>query len=230
VGLLVWDLKRPDRFLSILFRPQWKSWLVLGGYILVIFGALLMAWMLIPLVGLFQAEGPVMFFGALFAMMSAVYSAFLFRQARGRVFWHSTLTPLHLLVQAIVAGAAVLMLVVVADSIIFGSTLTGPGWSFLYYEFIGALVADAVLIAGELFMPEENVERRRAVRLITRGIFRKMFWGGAVILGVILPLLTLLSGAAEYQTLAILASLFALAGLFLWEYIWVQAGQAVPLS
>ena len=30
VALLVWDLKRPDRFLSILFRPQWKSWLVIG--------------------------------------------------------------------------------------------------------------------------------------------------------------------------------------------------------
>ena len=230
VGLLVWDLKRPERFLSILFRPQWKSWLVIGGYILVIYGALLMAWLMIPGVRLYQAEGPVMLLGAVFAAMSAVYSAFLFRQARGRVFWHSTLTPLHLLVQAMVAGASVLMLVVVADSIISGSKLTGPGWSFLYYEFIGALVANGILIAGELFMPEENVERVRAVRLITRGIFRKMFWGGAVIIGLMIPLLTLTSNAAENQILAILTSVSALAGLFLWEHIWVQAGQAVPLS
>ena len=89
---------------------------------------------------------------------------------------------------------------------------------------------DGILIAGELFMPEENVERTRAVRLITKGIFRKMFWGGAVIIGVILPLLALTSGAAQNQPLAILTSLSALAGLFLWEHIWVQAGQAVPLS
>jgi formate-dependent nitrite reductase membrane component NrfD len=129
-----------------------------------------------------------------------------------------------------VAGASVLMLVIVAASIISGSRLAGPGWSFLYYEFIGALVANGILIAGELFMPEENVERMRAVRLITRGIFRKMFWGGAIIIGLILPLLALTSGAAEYQVLAILTSLSALAGLFLWEHIWVQAGQAVPLS
>jgi formate-dependent nitrite reductase membrane component NrfD len=79
-------------------------------------------------------------------------------------------------------------------------------------------------------MPEDNVERKRAVRLITRGIFRKMFWGGAVIIGVILPLLVLTSGAAEYPVLALLTSVCALAGLFLWEHIWVQAGQAVPLS
>jgi len=230
VALLVWDLKRPDRFLSILFRPQWRSWLVIGGYILVIFGGLVMSWLLLPFVGLFEAEGPVMLSAAFFAAMSAVYSAFLFRQARGRVFWHSTLTPLHLLVQALVAGAAVLMLVLVADSIISGVRLGGPGWLFLYYEFIGAMVANGVLIAGELFMPEENIERMRAVRLITRGIFRKMFWGGTVIIGIIIPLLALTSGAAEYHVLAILTSLSALAGLFLWEHIWVQAGQAVPLS
>jgi len=81
-----------------------------------------------------------------------------------------------------------------------------------------------------LFIPDENVERMRAVRLITRCIFRKMFWGGAVIIGVIMPLLALTTGAAQYQVLAILTSLSALAGLFLWEHIWVQAGQAVPLS
>ena len=230
VGLLVWDLKRPERFLSILFRPQWKSWLVLGGYILVIYGGLLMAWLTIPATRVYEAEGPVMVLGAVFAAMSAIYSAFLFRQARGRVFWHSTLTPLHLLVQAMAGGASILMLVLVADSVISGSRLEGPGWAFLYYELIGALIANGILMAGELFMPEENVERVRAVRLITKGIFRKLFWGGAVIIGVILPLLALASGAAENSVFAVLTALSALAGLLLWEHIWVQAGQAVPLS
>ena len=161
--------------------------------------------------------------------MSAVYSAFLFRQARGRVFWHSTLTPLHLLVQAMVAGASVLTAVIVVDSIISDSKLVGPAWWFVYYEFIGALVASGVLIAGELFMPEENVERMRAVRLITRGIFRNLFWGGAVIIGLIIPLLALTSGGAQSKPIAILTSVCALAGLYLWEHIWVQAGQAVEL-
>jgi hypothetical protein len=30
--------------------------------------------------------------------------------------------------------------------------------------------------------------------------------------------------------IAALVSLLALAGLYLWEHIWVEAGQAVPLS
>jgi hypothetical protein len=151
-----------------------------------------------------------------------------FSDRRGRVFWHSTLTPLHLLVQAMVAGASLLTLVLVGDSIISGNRLTGPGWSFLYYEFIGALVANGILIAGELFMPEENVERVRAVRLITRGIFRDV-WGGAVII-LIMPLLALTSGAAENEVLAILTALSALAGLFLWEHIWARPGRPFRLA
>jgi uncharacterized membrane protein len=51
-----------------------------------------------------------------------------------------------------------------------------------------------------------------------------------VILGVILPLISLASLAAMNSVIALLASLLALAGLFIWEHVWVQAGQAVPLS
>src|SRR5206468_599573 len=101
---------------------------------------------------------PVLLLGAVFAALSAIYSAFLLRQARGRTFWHSPLVPLHLLVQALVAGAAALMLVMVIESLISGSQLAGPGWRFLNGELAGALIANGVLIAGELLMPDESVE------------------------------------------------------------------------
>jgi formate-dependent nitrite reductase membrane component NrfD len=171
-----------------------------------------------------------MILGGLFAAMSAIYSAFLFKQARGRVFWHSPLTPLHLLVQAMVAGAAMLMLVAAIESAISGQRLAGAAWWFLTYELAGALIASAVLIGGELFLPEENVEKTRASRLITRGIFKKLFWGGAIGVGTLVPLLLVVLGGAEAWPLAALSSVCALAGVLVWEHIWVQAGQAVPLS
>src|SRR5256886_10900743 len=37
-ALLVLDLKRPERFLYILFKPNWRSWLVWGAWILLAFG------------------------------------------------------------------------------------------------------------------------------------------------------------------------------------------------
>ena len=45
-ALLVFDLKRPERCLSLLFKPNWRSWLVWGGWILVAFGAAGGLWLL----------------------------------------------------------------------------------------------------------------------------------------------------------------------------------------
>src|SRR5258708_3602817 len=33
-GLLIGDLKRPERFWRLILAPNWTSWLVWGGYIL----------------------------------------------------------------------------------------------------------------------------------------------------------------------------------------------------
>ena len=40
MGLLVFDLKKPTRFFYLLTKPNLNSWLTLGGYVLMIFGAL----------------------------------------------------------------------------------------------------------------------------------------------------------------------------------------------
>jgi Fe-S-cluster-containing dehydrogenase component/formate-dependent nitrite reductase membrane component NrfD len=230
LALLVLDLKRPERFLRILLTPQWKSWLVIGGYILLIYGALLSAWIGAMILGLSGVLPYLIWSGALFAALTAIYSAFLFRQARGRVFWHSAFTPLHLLVQALVAGASALVITGAAGSLLTGARWHGEGFDFLTYQLAGALIAHFVLMTAEVFMPEENVEKSRAARLISKGLFARWFWGGAVAAGIVLPLIALATGLVQDDAIAIAASLLALGGLFIWEHIWVQAGQAVPLS
>ncbi len=45
-GLLIVDLKRPDRFHYLLLKPNWRSWLVLGAFILLAFGVVLALWIL----------------------------------------------------------------------------------------------------------------------------------------------------------------------------------------
>src|SRR5262249_20772670 len=44
-GLLVADLKRPDRFFFLLTRGNPSSWLVIGGWILMAYGALGVLWL-----------------------------------------------------------------------------------------------------------------------------------------------------------------------------------------
>ena len=50
-GLLVWDLKRPERFLYLLTKPNFRSWLVLGVVALAAFAAVSGVWLLLGIGG-----------------------------------------------------------------------------------------------------------------------------------------------------------------------------------
>jgi hypothetical protein len=70
-----------------------------------------------------------------------------------------------------------------------------------------------------------------AARLITHGAYRVRFWAGVVAGGVLAPIILLLADASlGLGALPVVAALLALAGLWLWEDLWVKAGQSVPLS
>src|SRR5574337_1069145 len=208
--LLILDLKRPARFLYILFRPNWRSWLVWGGWILVAFGALVG---LLLVAGL-NRNAPLVYVlalpGVLLALATAGYSAFLFGQAEGRDFWQSPLTLLHLIVAAILAGSAALLVMPV---------------------LLLSLLAHGVLLLIELLGPHPNHDAAAAARLLTRGPFRGRLWGGVFLGGIAAPIVVTLAGVAwSSLPLTMLAGLLALAGLWLWEDLWVRAGQSVPLS
>jgi formate-dependent nitrite reductase membrane component NrfD len=64
---------------------------------------------------------------------------------------------------------------------------------------------------------------------MTHGPFARAFWGGAVLVGGVLPLLLLLLGWSD-RWAAGLASVLALVGLLVFEWCFVMAGQSVPNS
>src|SRR5262249_37588726 len=66
-GLLVADLKKPRRFLSVLLRPQWRSWLVRGAYLLTGYGLLVTVWLLAHLTGASGIAEVLMWPGAVLA-------------------------------------------------------------------------------------------------------------------------------------------------------------------
>src|SRR3954453_15571527 len=76
--LLVVDLKQPKRFLYVLLRPQWQSWLVRGAYIITVYGAVLTLWLIARIFGWTKAADLLLWPGAIFAVLTAVYTAFLF--------------------------------------------------------------------------------------------------------------------------------------------------------
>jgi Fe-S-cluster-containing dehydrogenase component/formate-dependent nitrite reductase membrane component NrfD len=214
MGLLVLDLKRPDRFHYVLLKGNPRSWLVWGAWILMAFGLIAALW-------LFTSHHRLLLWPALLlAFAAAGYSAFLFGQAEGRDFWQSPLLLPHLMVAAMLAGAAALVLV--------GTVMDASESAILGMAGLLAvsLILHAVLLFAELGVSHASTDVARAARLITRGGYSGRFWGAVVVAGVVLPLLAILLAPGGFVVGAVLA----LGGLLVYEDIWVKAGQSIPLS
>jgi Fe-S-cluster-containing dehydrogenase component/formate-dependent nitrite reductase membrane component NrfD len=221
-ALLVLDLKRPERFLYLLFKPNRRSWLVWGGWILLAFGAVGGCWLLAGWTGHVTALRMLAWPMLPLAAATAGYSAFLFGQAEGRDFWQSPLLLPHLLLAALVAGTATLLLAAWA----VGSRAEAT--QSLGVALWLALGANAIVLAAELFSFHATQDAARAARTLTHGPFRAGVWAGVVLGGIIVPWVLLLNPGWPAASAA--AALLALGGLWLWEDLWVRAGQAVPLS
>ncbi len=231
-GLLVYDLERPERFLRILLRPQWKSWLVRGAFLLVGFSTVSGLWWLLETGGHFGwwsaeiAAGwrlPLAWITLPLAFGAAIYTAFLFGQAEGRDLWQSTLLPIHLTVQAFLMGSAALLILNVLMAMPEGLA------SLARVTFIVALVLDLlVTFLGEFGMPHASEVAARAAHMITHGIYRKHYWIGNILVGHVLPLILVLVLPAE-GGLA-LAGLLSIVGLYFYEYAFVMAAQRIPNS
>jgi hypothetical protein len=94
-----------------------------------------------------------------------------------------------------------------------------------------SLLANAVLLAIELGSHHPVRDVAKAAMLITRGGYRAHFWLGVVLAGTIAPIALVMADLAlSLPALSQLAAILTLAGLWLWEDLWVKAGQSIPLS
>ncbi len=219
---LVWDLDRPDRFWTILIRPQWRSWLARGAFILVGFSGVGGLIFLANALG-FGALGqsPLLIWpGIVLAILSATYTAFLFGQAEGRDLWQSPLLPWQMLTQAVMAGSAALLITapffaVAPDAV-----------SKLVWVFGISLAVSLLITLGELIAPHATPTASAAMHLITHGRLKRHFWGNLVS-GLIAPLVIIALAPASSLALT-LAALLSLGGLFGSEWALVMAAQEVP--
>jgi hypothetical protein len=211
-GLLVKDIDRPDRFLYVLLRPQWKSWLVRGAYIITGFGGFVslrlldnylqlgLDWLWIP--------------GLVFAGLGAVYTAFLFNQARARDLWQTPIqSAIHMLVHAVMAGSVVMMIIAPDSS----QWMT----NILYW----GIVANVVIMAKEILLPHDTPDTKKAIELMTKGYYSKYFWAG-IVNGSLIPIVIL----NAFPSMSLIAGGLVLVGIFLTEFVRIRVPQMIPLS
>jgi Fe-S-cluster-containing dehydrogenase component/formate-dependent nitrite reductase membrane component NrfD len=214
--MLVWDLERKERFLRVMLRPQSRSWLARGAFILMGYSGLCGLLLLAALAGLAKLCAILVWPAILAGFMAAAYTAFLFGQCKGRDLWQSPLLPLHLVVQAMLSGAAVLAFLPATR----GVAVAGLAVS---------LALHLLIVLAEFSMPHSTGNARYAARLITHGPYRRVFWWGAIVAGGLVPALLLSIGSASAIAVG-LAAVLVLAGLLAFEWCLIMAGQAVPNS
>lgn len=111
--LLIKDLDRPERFLYVMLRPNWNSWLVKGAYILAAYGGILTLTLGVVLLGLDEAYlRYIAYVGIPIAALTGVYTAWLLQQAKGRSWSRDNWLPLKFLIETTLIGAATLAIIV----------------------------------------------------------------------------------------------------------------------
>ena len=166
--LLVADLKRPERFLSILYRPQRRSWLAIGAFILVGYSGLLGMWWLGTLLGMDDGVLTALGWPAFgLAVMTALYTMFLLRQCEARDLWQRPVVGVILIAQATILGAAALIPALLALDA--PAALVDVGRGRPARPAVRSISSPS--LAGEAFADHPTANARAAAHLLVRGPF-----------------------------------------------------------
>jgi len=238
-ALLIWDLEHPERFYMIFTRPQWRSWLVKGAFVIAGYSLVLALHFLASWLGSKSFQSWLMVAGIPLSALTAIYTAYLFAQAKARDMWQNPLLPPHLLVQTLLLGSAVLLLafawltpIMVPDGIMIDPTRPEirPEVFYLLWILAVSTLLHVLMVWGEVSLTHSTAHARLAVWEMVTGRYKSDFWIGMVLsmLGGVIPWLAL-SGVIS-PSLGIAGAPLALIGLMLFENAYVQAGQSVPLA
>jgi Fe-S-cluster-containing dehydrogenase component/formate-dependent nitrite reductase membrane component NrfD len=226
--LLIWDLEHPARFYMIFTRAQWRSWLVKGAFIIAGYSLVLALHFVASIAGSTAIQRWLIVAGIPLSSLTAVYTAYLFAQAKARDLWQNPLLPPHLFIQAVLLGSAILLpLAMMLDSPGF-ATFFSPAFVALVWILALASLLHVLIVIGEVSLTHATAHARLAIWEMMRGRYQGAFWAGLALstIGGALPIAALFG----FLFAAMLGALLALIGMALYEHAYVQAGQSVPLA
>jgi sulfite dehydrogenase (quinone) subunit SoeC len=224
-------LGRPERFLNMVhrFRTAWISRGFIGLTLFLIGGVLYLP----PLVLTgcpWAADSALGYLGwgmaAVGMVVLIVYMGFVYTASKGIPFWNSPLHPVLYMAYALRGGiAAMLVTMALFDAPSAGATSLVTIW-------IAITVVVIVLFALEIqgALTGGNSAARRSVREMLAGRMAVYFYGGTLLIGLVVPL-ALVSGHIAPLGVGVLAAigLFSALGDFFMKYTTIRAGIYLPL-
>ena len=156
---------------------------------------------------------------------------FVFGSINARPFYHGIYFPVFLVVSGIVAGAALLLVIHnivyrfrvpndLQDSMTALGKLMGLGLGIMIFLY-------AWKIISSLYTEPQGAYQ--AVQTLLSGPLSRSFWGGEILLAVLVPLILIIGSRARNNAALGLGGLTFLIGLFFTRYDFIVAGQLPPM-
>lgn len=194
------DLGHPERFWHVLLYPDFGSMITWMVWLHSLYLLVLLVELLLVLFGGEKAERWVKLLAYLSLPMGLaliIVSGSIFGVIATRPLWNTASLPLMFLISSLAAGSSLLTLLVV---------LFWPNKQDEHYRTIvrrlarltSALLAGGIFAAGliaftMLYQGSGSPVRAEAINLILSGPFAWTFWGLHVVLGVLIPLILLIT-------------------------------------
>lgn len=232
VPILLLDLDRPLRFITLMYRGSitapltWGVWFLTGLGLFSLFN-----------IALHRGMGPVkdyknliLLVGSVCAIGVSAYTAIALNIAtNARPIWSNGMVIPVFMVASLITGIAAVSLVVSLSGVRKGlSSLNTANALLLLFQLL--MVGFLLLTAST-----SSALGREAAGAILSGALSPVFWVGLVIIGLLIPVIVswkiLLAKVAEpgAGTTALISAM-VLVGVFVLRYIIVYGGQVIPLT
>ncbi len=229
---LMLDLGRPMRAWRILWRTR-SSWISRGS--IFIGGAGFFAFLILVFPLLFPDYRGTAYvtiiegLAVIFALLTILYSGFLISSMTPIPFWNTPLVPVLFLFHAATSGLSFVLFLLILSGRSLDLTMR-------MLEIEGGLLLTTLIfsIAYVMVMSGSTNAARESVRLLSRQ-HRLLFWGNAVVLGLLIPLIitAYLYFSPGWEMIALIAlflmTLLRLIGDFAFRYAILKVGVFEPL-
>jgi formate-dependent nitrite reductase membrane component NrfD len=220
------DLHQPFRMWHIFFYSHWTSAITVGAWMATIFvglESLMIAVMLMT--NNTKAFDKILFWVTLLAIPVTLYTAAILAEATARELWQMPTEAVQMILAATLSGSAAIIL------------LGGSKLSDETKQFFGAILGLSALMAFIVYMSEfifgsMKAEEVTAVLAYVKGDgeYSTMFWIGQWVAYILPMLLVALARVSQSNTMLSLASILAIAGLWIVKHVWLVIPQLLPLS
>jgi Ni/Fe-hydrogenase subunit HybB-like protein len=218
------DLHQMFRFWHIFFHPHWTSAITIGAWFVTALNGVLALMAFMWWKKDDKNYEKLMWIAVVLSIPVTLYTAAIMAEASARELWQGPTEMMQMVLAATLAGSATLLLAV-------------PNLSYEAKRDLGLVLAMSALIAffmymGELLFGPMKAEEVAATLMYIKGDgeYSTMFWVGQTFAFIIPMILVLLSVTNRSTSLLTLASVSALAGLWIAKHVWLVIPQLLPLS